>query len=332
MLLSFLSLIINITMKYSQYVLSIICFILIINTLIFIYLYWGNIFNIFKGIGKYFTKKNIISGIICIIAIFLIRQSGLSLLILNLVQGFLPNMSFPLHIEDLISSILVLIVRLSAKGMIDELFKDKLTNSSIGVGPCGVYMTGVEPETGNSLGIKSSGLVGSASPGGSSNPPAPAPSSAPAPVPVPASAPVPVPSSSAPVPSSSSSPVNSPVSGSANPSVGVSSSSSGLNTSSSSTGYVKGSYVANRYIQIFSAEAERISSEIKDLSKDIKNCKDDNERIRKEDELDELFGMLSMLDRETAAATRKLLGSVDTENDNKRAAGDDSVQNSSKKR
>ena len=209
--------------------------------------------------------------------------------------------------------------------MIDELFKDKLTNSSIGAGPCGVYMTGVEPETGNSLGIKSSGLGGSASPGGSSNPSAPAPSSATAPVPVPSS-------SSAPVPSSSSSPPNSPVSGSANPSVGVSSSSPGLNTSSSSTGYVKGSYVANRYIQIFSAEAERISSEIKDLSKDIKNCKDDNERVRKEDELDELFGMLSMLDRETAAATRKLLGSVDTENDNKRAAGDDSVQNSSKKR
>jgi len=255
----------------------------------------------YKGLGKYLTKKNIITGIVCLMCIFLIKQSGIALVILNLGKGFFPNITFPVHIEDLIASMLGLIARLSVKGVIEEFF-----TNSIPVPQGRLFMTGVgddidSPETGNSTGINSSG--------GSASQPNPS--------------------------ASSTSPTDPSASSASNPSSGDPSSSvSQLNTSGDSTGYVKGRYVSKRYIQIFSAEAERLSSEIKDLSQEIKNCNDEAERIRKEDNLDELFGMLTMLDKETAMQTRKLLSTEDSNpSDNKRAADNDSLsQNSSKKR
>ena len=253
----------------------------------------------YKGLGKYLTKKNIITGIVCLMCIFLIKQSGIALVILNLGKGFFPNITFPVHIEDLIASMLGLIARLSVKGVIEEFF-----TNSIPVPQGRLFMTGVgddidSPETGNSTGINSSG--------GSASQPNPS--------------------------ASSTSPTDPSASSASNPSSGDPSVSQ-LNTSGDSTGYVKGRYVSKRYIQIFSAEAERLSSEIKDLSQEIKNCNDEAERIRKEDNLDELFGMLTMLDKETAMQTRKLLSTEDSNpSDNKRAADNDSLsQNSSKKR
>ena len=275
-----------------------------------IFLIFGVTF--YLALGKYLTKQNLITGIVCLICIFLIKQSGIALLILNLGKWFFPNITFPVHIEDLIASILGLIARLSVKGVIEEFFN----TNSIPLPQGRLFMTGVgddidSPETGNSTGINSSG--------GSASKPNPSASST---------------SPADPSASSASNPSGDPSASSASNTSSGDPSVSQLNTSGDSTGYVKGRYVSKRYIQIFSAEAERLSSEIKELSQEIKNCNDEAERIKKEDNLDELFGMLTMLDKETAVQTRKLLSTEDSNpSDNKRAADNDSLsQNSSKKR
>lgn len=76
-------------------------------------------------------------------------------------------------------------------------------------------------------------------------------------------------------------------------------------------------YVSKRYVQLFDEHAARISSEIKSLSSEIKNCKDEEERAFKGEDLEELFEQLTMLSKESAAETRKIL-SVDNQNSNKR--------------
>jgi hypothetical protein len=93
----------------------------------------------------------------------------------------------------------------------------------------------------------------------------------------------------------------------------------------------KGNYVSKRYVELFDLQAQRISAEIKALSAEISNCKDEEEKAFKMENLDELFAQLTMLSKESAAETRKILSS-DSLSSNKRSADSSVVQDSSKKR
>jgi hypothetical protein len=232
--------------------------------------------------------------------IFIVKQSGLALYILDIVRIYLPDIVISDEFTNLIASIFGLITRLSIKGVIEDIFKDIREFNKPALMTMGDDPNLPETEIG---GNPQEGNPNSSETGGSS--------------------------ASQPDPSTSSS---NPGSSQPGPSAS-SSSATQLNSSGNDTGYVKG-YASRRYIQIFSEEAQRISSEIKDLSLAIQNCQDEAERVRKEDDLEELFGMLNMLEEETREHTRKLLGTDNTPNDNKRAAIDDDSlsQNSSKKR
>jgi hypothetical protein len=93
----------------------------------------------------------------------------------------------------------------------------------------------------------------------------------------------------------------------------------------------KGNYVSKRYVELFDLQAQRISAEIKALSTEISNCKDEEEKAFKMEDLDELFAQLTMLSKESAAETRKILNSESLSN-NKRSSDSSAVQSSSKKR
>ena len=93
----------------------------------------------------------------------------------------------------------------------------------------------------------------------------------------------------------------------------------------------KGNYVSKRYVELFDQQAQRISAEIKALSTEISNCKDEEEKAFKMEDLDELFAQLTMLSKESAAETRKILNSESLSN-NKRSSDSSAVQSSSKKR
>jgi hypothetical protein len=101
--------------------------------------------------------------------------------------------------------------------------------------------------------------------------------------------------------------------------------------STNSTIKEKGHYVSKRYVELFDLQAQRISAEIKTLSAEISNCKDEEEKAYKMEDLDELFGQLTMLSKESAAETRKILNS-DSLNSNKRTADSSVGQDYSKKR
>jgi hypothetical protein len=93
----------------------------------------------------------------------------------------------------------------------------------------------------------------------------------------------------------------------------------------------KGNYVSKRYVELFDLQAQRISAEIKALTVEISNCKDEEEKAYKMEELDELFGQLTMLSKESAVETRKILSS-DSSSSNKRSSDLSVAQDSSKKR
>jgi len=100
--------------------------------------------------------------------------------------------------------------------------------------------------------------------------------------------------------------------------------------STNSTVYKRGNYVSKRFVELFDQQAQRISDEIKVLSAEISKCEDEEEKAYKMEDLDELFGQLTMLSKESAAETRKILDS-DSLSGNKRSS-DSCVENSSKKR
>jgi hypothetical protein len=84
-------------------------------------------------------------------------------------------------------------------------------------------------------------------------------------------------------------------------------------------------------VKLFDEQAERISSEIKSLSSEINSCKDEEEKALKEEDLEELFEQLTMLSKESAVETRKILN-MDSQSINKRSSDSTVVVNSSKKR
>lgn len=102
-------------------------------------------------------------------------------------------------------------------------------------------------------------------------------------------------------------------------------------SSSPNTDKVPSNFISKRYVKLFDEQAERISSEIKVISSEINNCKDEEEKALKEEDLEELFGQLTMLSKESAAETRKIL-SIDSQNSNKRTSDSTVIENSSKKR
>lgn len=96
------------------------------------------------------------------------------------------------------------------------------------------------------------------------------------------------------------------------------------------TGKVSSHYVSKRLVKVFDGHAERVSSEIKALSSQIQDCKDEKEKAFMEEQLDELFGQLTMLSKESAAESRKIL-SADNQNSTKRTSDSTVAQNASKK-
>ncbi len=101
--------------------------------------------------------------------------------------------------------------------------------------------------------------------------------------------------------------------------------------STNSSEYVKGNFTAKRYASLWDKEAQRINAEIKALSSEISNCKDEEEKAFKEEDLDELFEQLSMMSKESAIENRKI-SSTDGQSSNKRTADSTVDQDSSKKR
>jgi hypothetical protein len=100
---------------------------------------------------------------------------------------------------------------------------------------------------------------------------------------------------------------------------------------SQNPGNARSNFSSKRYVKLFDEHAQRISSEIKVLSSEIINCKDEEEKALKEEDLEELFGQLTMLSKESAAETRKIL-SIDSQTSNKRTSDSTVTENSSKKR
>jgi hypothetical protein len=97
------------------------------------------------------------------------------------------------------------------------------------------------------------------------------------------------------------------------------------------TDKVSNNFISKRYVKLFDEQAERISSEIKSLSSEINSCKDEEEKALKEEDLEELFEQLTMLSKESAVETRKILN-MDSQSINKRSSDSTVVVNSSKKR
>ena len=93
----------------------------------------------------------------------------------------------------------------------------------------------------------------------------------------------------------------------------------------------RSNYSSKRYVQLFDAHAARLSAEIKALSTEIQNCQDSELKTLKEEDLEELFGQLTMLSKESAVETRKIL-STDSQISNKRTSDSTVTENSSKKR
>jgi hypothetical protein len=101
--------------------------------------------------------------------------------------------------------------------------------------------------------------------------------------------------------------------------------------STTSSDRVRENFSSKRYVKLFDQQAQRINAEIKALSSEIINCKDDEERAFKEEDLEELFAQLSMLSKESAAETRKILN-TDNQSSKKRTSDFTLAQDSSKKR
>jgi len=238
-----------------------------------------------KSLIKHLTLINFITGVLSIIIIILIKQSGLALLILNILKEYISNL--PEGSEYFLASFMGLICRLGLKGLIEDGFKD--------VFPSYHAMTGVgdtnPTDTNNSGGIKDNTSGGSSS---------------------------------------------SPTSNSTGVKKEESLPDKGKDPEQARDSTVNKAPIprhsnAARYVEIFDLQAQRINAEIKILSSEISNCKDEEEKAYKMEDLDELFAQLSMLSKESAAETRKILG-AEPQSSNKRTSESTVTQDSSKKR
>lgn len=269
--------------------LSSLFFILVIS----IFLIWGTTFNEnrknfkslivsflkrrFISVKKHFSLVNLITGVMCLILIVCIKQSGLSLFILSLLKEYVPNI--PQGSEYFLASFIGLICRLGLKGLIEDGFKE--------VFPTYNAMTGggdINPTESNNSGGKDNTSGGSSSTGVQKE-------------------------------SLSDKGKNPEIAG----------------DSTKSSEYVKGNFTAKRYATLWDKEAQRINAEIKALSSEISNCKDEEEKAFKEEDLDELFEQLSMMSKESAIENRKI-SSTNSQSSNKRTADSTVDLDSSKKR
>ncbi len=235
------------------------------------------------SVKKHLTLVNIITGLTCLILIVYIKQSGLSLLILNILEEYVHNI--PEGSEYFLASFIGLICRLGLKGLIEDGLKEAFPtyNAMTGAGD-------LNPTESNNSGGKDNTY------GGSSSSPA---------------------SSSTGVQKESLSDKGK------NP--------ENASDSTTSSDWVRGNFSSKRFVKLFDREAQRISAEIKALSSEIDHCKDEEERAFKEEDLEELFAQLSMLSKESAAETRKILN-TDSQSSNKRTSDFTVAQDSSKKR
>lgn len=246
-----------------------------------------------KRYSKHYSMSNLITGFISLVIIFFIKELGLALFILNIFKEYIHNI--PECSEYLIAGFTGLIIRLGLKGLIEEGFKDVFpTYNTMTVG--GDNNSGINPtDNNNSAGIKYNTSGGSSSPSNSTG-------------------------------------VQEPLSnkGKITP-LRDEKGSDSTTSDSPSTSHTPSNFSSKRYVKIFDGQAERISSEIKALSSDIVNCNDEEEKALKEEDLEELFGQLTMLSKESAAETRKIL-STDSQTSNKRTSDSTLADNSSKKR
>jgi hypothetical protein len=239
-----------------------------------------------KSLIKHLSFINVITGVLSLLIIFLIKELGLAILILNILKDYIPNI--PYNSEYIIASFIGLICRLGLKGLIEDGIKDIFPtyNPMTGAGPA---PSDVNPtDTNNSGGIQQNTSGGSSS---TSNP-----------------------TGIQQEPSSDKDKTPEKT----------------TNSTINKEGTSK-NYVSKRYVELFDLHAQRISAEIKTLSAEISNCKDEEEKAFKMEDLDELFGQLTMLSKESAAETRKIL-TMDSQTNNKRIADSAVDQNSSKKR
>ena len=237
-----------------------------------------------KSLIKHLTLINLITGVISIILIILIKQSGLALLILNILKEYISNI--PEGSEYFLASFMGLICRLGLKGLIEDGFKD--------VFPSYHAMTGVGDT--NPTDTNNSGWIKDNTSGGSSSP------------------------------TSNSTGVQKEES---LPDKGKDPEQASDSTANKAP--VTRHSNAARYVEIFDLQAQRINTEIKVLSSQISNCQDEEEKAYKMEDLDELFAQLSMLSKESAAETRKILG-AEAQSSNKRTSDSTVTQDSSKKR
>ena len=236
------------------------------------------------SVKKHLTLVNIITGLMCLILIVSIKQSGLPLLMLNILEEYVLNI--PEGSEYFLASFMGLICRLGLKGLIEDGLKEAFPsyNAMTGAGD-------LNPTESHNSGGKENTYGGSSS---------------------------------------------SPTSSSTGVQKEESLSDKGKNPesasdSTTSSGRFRGNFSSERYVKLFDKHAQRINAEIKALSSDIANCKDEEERAFKELDLEELFAQLSMLSKESAAETRKILN-TDSQSSNKRTSDFTVAQDSSKKR
>ncbi len=234
-----------------------------------------------KSLKKHFTAVNMITGFISLIVIFCVKEAGLSLIVLNLLQNYIHNI--PDCSEYIIAAFIGLICRLGLKGLIEDGFKEifPIYNAMTGTG-------GINPtEDNNSVGIKEN--------------------------------------------TSGSSSLTSNSTGIQKESLSDKGKIPKEVSDSLNTGKVQSNFSSKRFVKLFDEHAERINSEIKVLSSEINNCKNEEEKAFMEEDLEELFGQLTMLSKESAAETRKIL-STDSQSNDKRTSDSTVAENPSKKR
>jgi len=253
---------------------------LIIFTIVIIFILLCPLFFI-KSVKKHLTLTKLTTGFITLLLIVFIKESNLSLIILNIFEGYINDI--PKYFEYIIASSIGLIGRLGIKGLIEEGFKELFSmynpmtiggdsNLNANSGEIKDNSSGGSSTNDNNTGIKKSPLDKGKIPENDS-----------------------------------------------------------AKSSTEKNNNTRSNFSSKRFVKLFDEQAERINSEIKVLYAEINNCKDEKEKALKEEDLEELFGQLSMLSRESAAETRKILN-TDNQSGNKRTSDSSVAENYSKKR
>lgn len=93
----------------------------------------------------------------------------------------------------------------------------------------------------------------------------------------------------------------------------------------------RSNYAAKRYVELWNKQINDLNSQIKVISAEIINCKDEELRAFKEEDLADLFEQLSMFSKESVTETRKIMDAESSNNSNKRTGDLPGDDNSSKK-